>query len=123
MSRKRDINSYFDGVLENIDTIVKNSFYKDEDKENLKFVKLKIQEWYKTYKEKNTLKEIEPKELEYIGFEITDFFDRYLKTESVKENYAERLLYDFGNLEMIWKDEMLEGKKLKDMINISYDND
>lgn len=78
---------------------------------------------YKTYKEKNTLKEIEPKELEYIGFEITNFFDRYLKTESVKENYAERLLYDFGNLEMIWKDEMLEGKKLKDMINISYDND
>lgn len=55
------------------------------------------------------MKGIEPKELESIGLEITDFFDKYVVTESVKENYAERLLYDFGHLEMKWKTELLGG--------------
>ena len=43
---ERDIESYFDGVLENIDIILDNGFYKDEDKEGLKYVKLKIKDWY-----------------------------------------------------------------------------
>jgi len=110
MNSDRDIKSYFDGVLENIDIILDNSFYKDKDKESLIFVKTKIEHWYKTYKEKNTLTGILPKELEIIGFEITDFFDHYIATESVKENYAERLLYDFGHLEKDWKNEMLNRK-------------
>ena len=41
---ERDIESYFDGILENIDIILDNSFYKDEDKEGLKYVKLKIKD-------------------------------------------------------------------------------
>ena len=73
---ERDIESYFDGVLENIDIILDNSFYKDEDKEGLKYVKLKIKDWYKIYMEKNTLKGIEPDELKKIDLEITDFFDK-----------------------------------------------
>ena len=107
MDKLRDTNSYFNGVLKNIDIILKNDFYKFEDKNSLKIVKLKIENWYINYKEKNTLKEIEPKELEYIGFEITDFFDKYIKIETPKENYAERLLYDFGHLEKSWEQEML----------------
>ncbi len=108
--KPRDAKSYFDGVLENINIILCNNFYKNEDKENLKFVKAKIENWYKIYKKENTLKSIDFKELENLELEITDFFDKYVATESVKENYAERLLYDFGCLEMIWKDEMLGGK-------------
>ena len=73
---ERDIESYFEGVLENIDIILDNSFYKDEDKEGLKYVKLKIKDWYKIYMEKNTLKGIEPDELKKIDLEITDFFDK-----------------------------------------------
>ena len=61
---------------------------------------------------KNTLKDIEPKELEYISLEITDFFDKYLPSESVKENYAERLSYDFGQLEKYWKEEIVGGKEM-----------
>ena len=111
MEKQRDINSYFQGVLENINIILDNNFYSDDDKKSLESVKLKIENWYAVYKEKNTLNGIEPKELENIGFEITDFFDKYVITESVKENYAERLSYDFGHLEKDWKIEMLEGKK------------
>ena len=55
---ERDIESYFDGILENIDIILDNVFYKDEDKEGLKYVKLKIKDWYKIY------------------LEINDFFDK-----------------------------------------------
>ena len=109
MKEKRDIKSYFDGVLENINIILENDFY--TDKKNLKDVKILIEKWYKSYKEKKTLRGINPKELENIGFEITDFFDRYLTIESVKENYAERLLYDFGHLEKDWKEEMLGVKR------------
>lgn len=105
----KDTELYFESVLENINIILSNSFYKNEDKENLKLVKSKLENWYKIYKEENTLKSIGSKELENIELEITDFFDKYVAVESVKENYAERLSYDFGCLEIRWKKEMLEG--------------
>ena len=108
---QRDIKSYFDGVLENIDIILKNDFYKQIDKNNLKNVKEKIKNWYKSYSKINTLKEINPNDLEYISLEITDFFDKYFESESLNENYAERLSYDFGCLELAWKKEMLGGNK------------
>ena len=108
MDKKRNIESYFDGVIENINIILSNDFY--TDKNNLKKVRKIVGNWYKNYKENNTLKGINPKELEYIGLEITDFFDRYLIKESSKDNYSERLSYDFGHLELSWKEEMLGGK-------------
>jgi len=111
MEKKRDINSYFKGVLENINVILNSEFYNENDKKNLEYVKIEIEKWYKIYKQKNTLIGIEPNELKNIGLEVTDFFDKYMITESVKENYAERLLYDFGHLEKDWKSEMLGGKK------------
>ena len=70
---------------------------------------LKIKDWYKIYMEKNTLKGIEPDELKKIDLEITDFFDKYVASDSVKESHAERLLFDLGQLETKWKDEMLGG--------------
>ena len=111
MKEQRDIKSYFDGVLENIVIILKSDFYKEKDKKVFNEIKVKIENWYKSYIEENTLKNIEPKELEYIGLEITDFFDKYISSESVQKNYAERLSYDFGHLEICWKEEMIEGKK------------
>lgn len=110
MKNEKDIKSYFNDILKNIDIILENSFYKENDKENLKNIKNLINKWYKSYLDSNKLIEIEPKKLEYIDLEITDFFAKYIETESAKENYAERLLYDFGRLEHLWKDEML-GKK------------
>ncbi len=111
MDKERDIDSYFDGILENIDIILKIDFYKKKDKNIIKSIRKKISNWYNIYNKKNTLIGISPKELEYIDLEITDFFDKYFKIESVKENYSERLLYDFGKLEKYWKKEMLGGKK------------
>ena len=52
----------------------------------------------------------ERKSPEVVAYELTDIFDKYVETESVSENYTERLLYDFGHLEKSWKDEMLGGK-------------
>ena len=110
MDKKRDIKSYFDGVLENIDIMLKNDFYKETDKIILKKIRSKIAKWYKIFKEKQTLIGISPQKLEYMDIEITDFFDKYFKIEPIKENYSERLLYDFGILEKRWKDEMLGEK-------------
>lgn len=111
MVKDRDIKSYFDGVLENIDTILQDSFYKLENKDTIIEIRKKINNWYNTYKEKETLKYIKPKELEYIQLEITDLFDKYYIDEEIDKNYTERLLYDFSHLEHYWKDEMLGGKK------------
>ena len=50
-------------------------------------------------------------DIEYIDLELTDFFDKYIKIESVKENYSERILYNFSHLMKEWKNEMLGGMK------------
>lgn len=111
MNTQRDINSYFQDILNNIKIILNNNFYYDNDKKNLESVKLEIEKWYIIYKEKKSLKGIKTNTLKNIELEITDFFDKYVTIESVKENYAERLLYDFGCLEKKWKIEMLGDKK------------
>lgn len=107
MNKDRDIKSYFEGVLENIDIILQDSFYKQYNKDTIKEIRNKINNWYNSYKEKKTLKYIEPKELEYIQLEITDLFDKYYIDEDINKNYTERLLYDFSHLEHYWKDEVL----------------
>lgn len=101
----RDINLYFEGVIQNIDIILNNDFYKNKD--NLIIVKNSIIKWYDSYKTHLTLKQINPEELKNLDLEITDFFADYVETEPVNENYAERLSYDFDKLERYWKDEML----------------
>ena len=107
MNNNRDINSYFDGVINNINIILSNEFY--GNKGNLADVKNKVISWKEDYKKNNTLKGIDVKDLEYLDLEITDFFADYVATEPAKENYAERLSYDFSVLEHKWKDEMLGG--------------
>ena len=104
---KRDIISYFEGVLENIDIILKKSYYKDDDKQNLISARKIIENWYNNYKETDSLIGIDVNDLKNVGLEITDFFDKHYETESLTENYSERLLYDFGKLEIFWKEEML----------------
>lgn len=108
MKDYKEINSFFLGVLENIDIIMNNDFY--VDKGELLEARKKVQKWYDNFKKNKTLKGIEPKELEFIDLAITDEFAEYIETEPVKENYVERLLFDFGKLEQYWKDEMLEEK-------------
>lgn len=108
MESRRDINSYFDGVLNNIDTILNDDFY--ENKESLLSVRKKILKWYDSYKKSKSLKKIDPNELKDLDLEITDFFARYVKIEPVKQNYTERLSFDFSELESLWKEEMLGGK-------------
>lgn len=105
MTNIRDINSYFIGVLENINLILNANFY--GNKGNLKDVKLKIQKRYDNYKINNSLKNIDPEELKYLSIEITDFFANYVEIESLENNFTERLSYDFGHLEICWKNEML----------------
>ena len=104
---KRDIISYFEGVLENIDIISKNSYYKDDDKQNIISARKIIENWYNNYKKTDSLIGIDVNDLKNVGLETTDFFDKYYETESLTENYSERLLYDFGKLEIFWKEEML----------------
>lgn len=105
--KEREISSYFEGVILNINIILNNSFY--QNKTSLNEIKNKVIKWYDGYKKYKTLKKIHPKELEKMDLEITDFFAQYVTIESIKENYAERLSYNFSELERYWKKEMLEG--------------
>ena len=57
---ERDIKSYFEGVIENIDIILNNDFYKIDDKKKLIPVREDINKWYKDYIKNNTLKNIKP---------------------------------------------------------------
>ena len=102
-----DVNSYFEDIIECMNCIHKSDVYDNNEKENLNNVKKKIEYWYNSYLKSNTLKTINPNDIKYMDLEITDFFDKYIKIESVKENYSERLLYDFSHLEKEWKNEML----------------
>ena len=111
MEKERDVKSYFDGVLENLDVILQSDFYKLENRDTIKDIRNKINNWYHTYQDKNSLKDIEPKELEYLALEITILFDKFYIDEEIDKNYTERLLYDFSHLEHYWKDEMLGGVK------------
>ena len=105
---QRDINSYFEGIIENLDIIENSSFY--EDKEDLLSIKELVNNWFDDYKKNNTLKGIDVKDLEKIDMEITDYFADYVAKESVEDNYCERLSFDFSRLEEFWKDEMLKSK-------------
>lgn len=107
---EKEITTLFIHSFEEIDNILNSNFYKETDKNNLKKIRKKLSIWYNNYKEKSTLKTINPRELEYIDLEITSLFDKYYQEESLKENYTERLSYDFSHLEHYWKDEMLGEK-------------
>lgn len=109
MKNTRDVNSYFEGALKNIDIILKNKFY--QNKQNLYEVKKEIENWYDNYKKNNSLKYIAPEQLKDLDLEITDFFTQYVTTEPVQQNYAERLSYDFSKLEDFWEKEMLGGEQ------------
>lgn len=103
-----EINSLFLKVLEDIDLIMNDDFY--NEKSSLLSVKEIIQNWYNNFQEQKTLKAINPENLKFADLEITDLFDKYLKTESVTNNFTERLSYDFGILKKVWKDQMLGEK-------------
>lgn len=98
-------------IIEDIDNILNDNFY--EAKESFLEMKKTIQKWHNDFKKSNTLKVIEPEILEQLDLMVTDYFDKYIKTESVKNNYAERLSYDFSTLEKNWKEEMLGGKQIE----------
>ena len=103
-----EIDSLFLKILSDIELIMKDDFY--IEKSSLLKIKVIIKKWYDEFKIEKSLKTIDVKNLEFISLEITDLFDIYFKTESVTNNFVERLLYDFSILEKVWKDEMLGGK-------------
>lgn len=106
----KDINYYFTNAIKCIEYIIDSDFYNKNDKKELVNVKVMLERWHRIFNEKNTLKEFSTKDIEYLDLEITDFFSKYITTESVRENYAERLLYYFGHLTKYWKNEMLVGE-------------
>ena len=75
MERQRNVNSYFVGVLENIDLILKNDFYKNDDKLVLKKVKIKVKKWHKSYIETETLTKIKPEVIKYIDNSLSKFLN------------------------------------------------
>lgn len=111
-----DISKLFINILNDINLIEKSKFYKKDDS----FSKIKeiIKQWYDNYKLNKILTSITVKDLEYLDLEITSFFDKYIESESIKENYSERLYYDFCRLEKIWKNKMLGEKSKKFYQNI-----
>ena len=81
-----NIGELFINILNDINLIEKSKFYKKDDS----FMKIKeiIKQWYDNYKLNKILTSITIKDLEYLDLEITSFFDRYIESESTKENYS-----------------------------------
>lgn len=104
-----EIDLLFLKIFENIDNIMNSDFYKN--KGQLLKVREIFEEWYSSFKEKQTLKVISTQKLEWVDLEITDIFDMYITTEPLKYNYSERLLFNLDVLKKMWKEEMLGGKK------------
>ena len=104
-----DIEKLFSKIFKDIALILDDDFY--SDKGSLETIKVILDKWHTDFEAKQTLKTIEPKELEFISLEITNLFDKYIETESVVNNYMEQLSYDFSILEKEWKAEMLKGKE------------
>lgn len=111
-----DISKLFINILNDINLIEKSKFYKKDD--SFRKIKEIIKQWYDNYKLNKILTSITLKDLEYLDLEITSFFDKYIESESIKENYSERLYYDFCRLEKIWKNKMLGEKSKKFYQNI-----
>ena len=83
-----DISKLFINILNDINLIEKSKFYKKDDS----FSKIKeiIKQWYDNYKLNKILTSITVKDLEYLDLEITSFFDKYIESESIKENYSDK---------------------------------
>lgn len=101
------IKDLFENMIVALDFILDNDFYLN--KYSVPQIKKIVEKWYSEFREKNTLKTISVEDLKFLDLEITEIFDVYFKNEPLKDNYTERLLYDFGALEGYWKDEMLGG--------------
>lgn len=99
-----DISKLFINILNDINLIEKSKFYKKDD--SFRKIKEIIKQWYDTYKANEELTSITAKDLKYLDLEITSFFDQYIESESTKENYSERLYYDFCRIEKIWKNDL-----------------
>ena len=104
MNNQKEICTFFKNILDDIDNIMNNNFY--ENKYNMDLVKEKVEVWYSNFEKEKVLKNIKLEDLEYIQNNIDEIFDEYISSESVKENYVERLSYDFSNLKHLWKDEI-----------------
>ena len=99
-----NIGELFINILDDINLIEKSKFYKKDD--SFRKIKKIIKQWYGNYKLNKILTSITLKDLEYLDLEITSFFDKYIEYESIKENYSERLYYDFCGLEKIWQKDL-----------------
>lgn len=94
-------------IFDDIDNIMNDNFYHEKD--SLIKIKQIIQNWYNEFTNKKTLKKINLEELKFVDSEVTDLFDAYVQTESTKNNFTERLYFNFSILKKSWKDEMLGG--------------
>ncbi len=62
-------------------------------------IKTLVEDWYNNYIKSNSLNLIKSENLKFLDLEITSLFDKYIKRETVKKNYCERLYYSFSILE------------------------
>ncbi len=95
----RDVNSYFERVIECINSIHKSDMYDVNEKENLNNVKKKIEYWYNSYLKSNTLKEINPNDIEYMDLKITVFLTNILKLNQLMKI----ILKDYYIILVFWR--------------------
>ena len=102
---QEEINTLFIALIKDIDAMIEKDFYKE--KQIIKEIKEKVQDWFNDFKISKTLNNITLENIKFIDEEITELIDKYIMIEPVAENHVERLSYDFVILERIWIDEML----------------
>lgn len=104
----KDITELFNNIIDDINNIIENDFY--DDKGEMSKVREIILVWFDDFKKRGTLKNISRDDLIFADLEISTIFGMYISSESVSDNFCERLTFDFGMLKRYWKDEVVGGK-------------
>ena len=102
------ITELFNNIIDDIENIIENDFY--GDKGEIRKVRGIILAWFDDFNKNGTLKNISRDDLVFVDLEISTIFGMYISSESVSDNFCERLSFDFSLLKKYWKDEIVGGR-------------
>ena len=78
---QEEINTLFIALIKDIDAMIEKDFYKE--KQIIKEIKEKVQDWFNDFKISKTLNNITLENIKFIDEEITELIDKYIMIEPV----------------------------------------
>ena len=89
---QEEINTLFIALIKDIDVMIEKDFYKE--KQIIKEIKEKVQDWFNDFKISKTLNNITLENIKFIDEEITELIDKYINTRLGVYFLTFLLIYD-----------------------------